>query len=260
MADDSLFSVGTTTATAATKITMEFDETTTGIGLFNMGSSGVPMVLNTNPGAAVIADTINIIHSAGAGDCDDLIGRYTKVAVTGVGDSGITVVGGATRAYVGLTGGANNSVASAAYGFQPWAKHEGTGAITAMSALSAKLDVSADAFTATTVNAGHFHIEGASTVTGQFDGVMVEVYPDVTSMDSVLALAVDAGAVATSAIRVSGTAGLTNVLQFNAASGCIASAGSSSGSLGNADGVATYVLVIDIGGTPYYVGACVQNT
>jgi archaellum component FlaF (FlaF/FlaG flagellin family) len=160
--------------------------------------------LPTNPGATVCPSIINLLHSAGAGDCDDLLAAYEKVSVTGAGDAGLTIVGNAPRAYVGLTGGANNSVASAAYASQPWAKHEGTGAITAMSAVSAKLDVSADNFTVNTINAGHFHIEGAATVTGQFDGVMIEVYPDVTSLDSLLALAVDTGAVTSSIIRVSG--------------------------------------------------------
>ena len=204
--DDSLITIGTTTATAATKITMEFDETTTGIGQVLFGSTSVPQVLNATLPSAVIADTMNILHSAGAGDCDDLIGKYTKVAVTGDGDAGLTVVGTAQRVYVGVTGGDNDSVADEAYGTQPWAKHEGEGAITAMSAVSAKLDVSADAFTATTVNAGHFHIEGAATVTGQFDGVMVEVYPDVTTMDAALAIKVDTGATVASAIRVAGAA------------------------------------------------------
>jgi hypothetical protein len=201
--DDSVLTLGSTTATAETKITLEFDETTTGIGLVNQGSTSAPMVLNTNPGATVIANTINILHSAGAGDCGDLIAAYKKVAVSGDGDSGVTVVGDALRAYVGTTGG--TTVADECYGSQPWAKHEGTGAITAMSAVSALVDVNADNFTASTVNAGHFHIEGAATVTGQFDGIMVEVYPDVTCLDSGIAVVVDSGAVVAAGIRISGS-------------------------------------------------------
>jgi hypothetical protein len=203
MADDQLLTIGTTVATAATKITMEFDETTTGIGLFNMGSVSVPMVLNTNPGAAVIGHTINILQSAGAGDCADLIASYAKVAFTGSGDNGTTAVGAAFRAYVGAAGG-DSTVVSQLYGCQPWVSHFGTGAVTAMSALSAKCDVNTGNFTASTVNAGHFHIEGASTVTAQFDGVMIEVYPDVTCLDSMLALAVDGSATVTAGIRASG--------------------------------------------------------
>lgn len=197
--NDVQFILGTTTATAETCMTSEFDETTTGIGLRNIGSLAVPQVLNANPGATVVSDTVNILHSAGAGDCDDLLGRYTKVAVSGAGDSGLTMVADAPRAYV-LAG-----VAKEVYGSQPWFSHAGTGAITAGSALSAKCDVNADNFTASTVNAGHFHIEGAATVTGQFDGVMIEVYPDVTCLDSALAIAVDSTAVVASGIRISGT-------------------------------------------------------
>jgi hypothetical protein len=173
-------------------------ETTTGIGQFNLGSYSVPETLNTNPGALVIGSTVNILHSAGAGDNDDLVGSYSKVAISGAGDSGLTAAASASRAYV-LAG-----VASQVYGSQPWASHAGTGAVTAMSGLSAKVDVNADNFTASTVNAGHFHIEGAATVTGQFDGVMIEAYPDVTSLDSGLAIAVDSGAVVNTGIRITG--------------------------------------------------------
>ncbi len=191
--------LGTTTTTPATYIKLIYDKTTTGVGLMNIGSIAVPQVLNTNPGATVAVDTVNILHSAGAGDCDDLLGRYTKVAVSGAGDSDLTLVADAPRAYI-LSG-----VASQAYASQPWISHAGTGAITAMSALSAKADVNTDAFTASTINAGHFHVEGAATVTGQFDGVMIEIYPDVTCLDAGLAIAVDAGAVVTSGIRITGS-------------------------------------------------------
>lgn len=205
MLDDKVFTLGTNTATVATKLTMEFDEITTGIGQFNIGDLSTPQVLNVNPGASVAGSVININHSAGAGDCDDLLGSYSKINVIGDGDAGITIVGDASRAYVGLTGGANNSVASQAYGTQAWARHGGTGAITAMSGLSAKLDVGAENFTATTANAGHFHIDGAGDVTGQYDGVMVEAYPDVDTMDALLALVADGGADVDYGIRFAGT-------------------------------------------------------
>jgi len=67
--------------------------------------------------------------------------------------------------------------------------------------------VMTNAFTASTVNAGHFHVRGAATVTGQFDGVMIEVYPTVTCLDSGLAIASDTGATIDSAIRIAGTFG-----------------------------------------------------
>jgi len=207
MKDDQALTLGTTTATAATKITAEFDETTFGIGTFNIGSVAVPQILNANPTATVIPMVLNVQQSTGAGDLDDYVGFYNKIDIIGAGDATVTAVADASRAYVGLTGGSNNSVASQAYASQPWAKHEGTGAITAMSALSAKLDVSADNFTATTINAGHFHIEGAATVTStMFDGVMIEVYPDVTDMDAGLRIAVDTGAVVADGIAMVGVA------------------------------------------------------
>lgn len=204
VADDKAIVLGTTTTTAATKISLEFDETTTGIGIMNMGSTTAPMVLNTNPGASVIASTVNVLHSAGAGDCDDLIAAYHKVAVSGAGDSGLTIVGSAPRAYV-LAGAAKE-----VYGCQPWAKHAGTGTVTAMSALSACLLLNdAEAFTATnSINAGHFHIKPATsaangTITSNnFDGVMVEVYTNVTGMRSLINLS-NAGTSTVSMIRMS---------------------------------------------------------
>ena len=203
IASDSPIVLGTTVATAATCMTMEFDATTTGVGSFQMGTSGVAQVLVASPGAAVIPFSINILHSAGAGDCDDLIGEYVKVAISGSGDAGTTIVGGAFRAYVGTVLG--TTVADEAYGIQPWAKHDGTGAVTAMSAVSALVDVNTDAFTATTVNAGHFHIEGAATVTSSmFDGVMIEVYPDVTCLDAGLRIVADTGAVVAAGIVLQG--------------------------------------------------------
>ena len=205
MLDDQVLTLGTTVLTDATKITAEFDEDTTGIGILKMGSVTVPMVLNANPGEAVVGFTVNILHDpSAASDCNDLIAAYNKVAVSGDGDAGLTIVGHAARAYVGVAG-VDNSVVDEAYGSQPWAKHEGTGAIVAMSALSAKLDVSANNFTVSgTINAGHFHIEGEATVTGQFDGILVEVYGDVTNLDAGVRVQVDGVTAVTNGFLVTG--------------------------------------------------------
>ena len=94
-----------------------------------IGTMATPITLATNPGATYCAETINLLHSAGAGDCDDLLAAYQKVVVSGDGDAGITIVGNAPRAYVGTVGG--TTVAAQAYASQPWANHKGTGAITA---------------------------------------------------------------------------------------------------------------------------------
>lgn len=207
---------GKDSSTAAKKVTIESEGVTSGISKIEMGTSAVPQVLNANPGAAVLGETISILHSAGAGNCNDLLASYKKVAVTGDGDAGLTIVGDAPRAYVGAAG-TDTTVASAAYASQPWAKHDGTGAITAMSALSALCDVNTGNFTANTVNAIHAHVEGAATVTGQFDAAHLEVYPDVTSLDSVLHLSVDTGAVVQDAIKVSGAVA-ANFIEIEAAS------------------------------------------
>ena len=237
--DDVAFTLGTTLTNAATNISLEFDKTTTGIGQFKIGDTSNPQVLNTNPGSAVIGSTINILHSAGDGDCDDLIGSYTKVAVSGAGDSGLTMVADAPRAYV-LDG-----VAKEVYGSQPWVSHAGTGAVTAMSALSAKCDVNTDAFTASTINAGHFHIEGAATVTGQFDGVMIEAYPDVKSLDSGLAIAVDSGAVVESGIRITGTP--KNGIKFQSGATISSGAGTDDASIKSEQGATAPAGSIYIG-------------
>lgn len=205
--DDQLLSLGTTLTNAETKITAGFDETLTGIGFFRLGDMSNPQILKVNPGATVAGSIVNINHTLGNGDCTDLLGSYSKVNVIGSGDAGITIVGDAPRAYVGLTGGSNNSVASEAYASQPWFRHQGTGAITAGSGLSAKCDVGADNFTASTINAIHAHITGASTVAGQFDGAMIEIYPDVTCLDNGLKIASDAGATVTTGLGLSGTFG-----------------------------------------------------
>lgn len=112
MADDQVFTIGTTTATAETVITMEFDETTTGIGYLQLGSSSAPMVYNTSPGATPQpAIDVNITHSAGAGDAVWCSGILSKMIISGDGDSdsklrafrGEAVVSGAVSSvYTGM--------------------------------------------------------------------------------------------------------------------------------------------------------------
>jgi hypothetical protein len=239
---------GDSEATAAEKINIEYDSDTTGIGKIEMGTSSVPQVLNTNPGAAVIADSTNILHSAGAGDCDDLIASYKKVAVSGDGDAGITVVGGAQRAYVGTTGG--TTVADECYGDQPWAKHEGTGAVTAISGLSALLNVGEDNFTATTANAGHFHVRGDADVTGTYDGVAIEAYGDVDTLDSMLHLMSDSGASVQTAIKTTGDFADSFMEIDGASTGVVVAAGSGLTHDPNAVTSDAY-LVVKLGSTKY---------
>jgi hypothetical protein len=256
--DDSLLTLGTTTATAETKITMEFDETTAGVGSFVMGTSGVPQVLNANPGSSVHGIDLAFTHSAGDGDCDYLTGAYVKTNVIGAGDATLNSTAIAVRSYVGSD--ASNAVALQSYGIQAFSKHGGTGAIDAMSAGSFKLMITDGACTANnSINAGHFHISGgteegytaASGVTcPNFDGVMIEAYPDVLDMDSMLKLAVDTGAVVDSAIKVSGALAV-NFLEIAAAStGVVVAAGSGLTHDPNAVTSDAY-LVVKVGATSY---------
>ena len=136
LVDGGVITLGTTTTTAATKVTLEFDETTTGIGQFNMGSVSVPMVLNTNPGTTVVGGTINITHSAGDGDCTDLMGLYVKTHISGDGDSGLTSVPIGARAYV------YDAAVDEVYGVQSHARHRGTATVSgSMFAGSFKLNL-----------------------------------------------------------------------------------------------------------------------
>jgi hypothetical protein len=202
-------------------ITVLPDATAT-IGIYTQSGT-----LSANPGATVIAHKIDIAHSAGAGDCDDLIAQYSRVNVTGDGDSGLTAVGIAARAYQGTSAG--TTVAAQVYGAQIWAKHLGTGTVTAMSALSAKLQINkTDAFTATnSINAGHFHLESIDGVangaitSGNFDCVMMEVYPTVTGLQSVLNMAVETAATVGAWFDLNGGADVTNFFNISAVSSCV---------------------------------------
>jgi len=179
--------------------------------------------LIVNPGSAVIGEKITMNHSLGAGDCDDLIASYSKVDISGDGDSGLTAVGLASRAYV--SAGAAQEV----YGSQPWAKHAGVGSMLAMSGLSAALILNdAEAFESTnSINAGHFHIKtyagaaNGAVTSNNFDGVMIEIYGAVLGLRAGLNIAVSTATgiesfvrgtgIATTGIDISG-ATLTNEL------------------------------------------------
>ena len=89
IADDTTLVLGTTVATAATKVTAEFDETTTGIGYIQLGSSTAPMVYNADPGATPQpAVDVNITHSAGAGNAGWCRAIVAKMILSGDGDTG----------------------------------------------------------------------------------------------------------------------------------------------------------------------------
>jgi hypothetical protein len=254
------------TFSQSTDFTLGLKVATTGVTIAPDATAGISLysqtgTLNANPGAAVIANTVNINHSAGAGDCDDLIASYAKVNVTGDGDSGLTAVGFAARAYQGAAT-ANTTAAQEVYGAQVWAKHMGTGTCTAMSALSAKLQINkTDAFTATnSINAGHFHVEAIDGVangaltSAHFDGVMIEIYPEVTSLDSVLKMAVETTKAVGAWFDLDGGSAVVSLFDFNTDGGVVLTnalvpaAAPDGGTMG-----ADRALKVMVGATPYYI-------
>jgi hypothetical protein len=207
IANDSILTLGTTVATAATKLTLEFDATTTGIGQICIGTESVAQVLGASAAGTIQAVAINLLHDDTTGEgIDNLEGIKSRVSMQGAGDAGVTMIGGTFRSYV-LAG-----VAGEVYGIQPWAKHVGTGTVTAMSGLSAALLINdAEAFTATnSINAGHFHVKTVSgaangaVTCANFDGVMIEVYPNVTGLDSALHIVNESSAAVTNGINLAG--------------------------------------------------------
>jgi hypothetical protein len=219
---------------------------------------GITETLATNPGAAVIPFSVNITHSAGAGDCNDLVASYSKVSVTGAGDSGLTAVGIAARAYQGTAD--DNSAADEIYGMQSFAKHMGTGACQAMSAVSGKLIVNAtDAFTATnSINAAHFHVEAADGANGtitssHFDCLMLEVYPHVTGLDSVLKMAVETTETVGAWFDLDGGTDVTSLFNISAASACVITSDPSVGA-------ANTWLKCLVGSTVFYLVGYAEGT
>jgi hypothetical protein len=204
--------VKATSATAGVVIDTDQVDKTSGVQSVNLGTSAAPQVLPANPGASVHGIDIALTHSAGAGDCGTMMGGYVKTVISGAGDAGTDVIALATRAYQGSD--ASNAAAGQLYGIQSFAKKSGTGASLAVSAVSAKLMVTDGAVQETnSMNAGHFHVSGgteegytpATSVTGpNFDGVMIEAYPDVVGLDSGIHIAVDAGAEVGAGILISG--------------------------------------------------------
>ena len=140
-ADDIPLRLGSADA-PATRITMEFDKTTTGVGSLKMGEYGYPMVLNANPGSVVIPAIMNVEHSAGAGDCGDLVALYVRAGVSGDGDSGLTIVPLAPRMDI-------DAECQEAYCLQAHSTHKTTDGLLAMATLSLKTTIEAGAFTAT---------------------------------------------------------------------------------------------------------------
>jgi len=248
--DDASFVLGTTTTTAATKITLEFDKTTTGIGQFNMGSVSVPMVLNTNPGATVVAGTINITHSAGAGNCDDLMGLYVKTHISGDGDSGLTSVPIGARAYV------YDAAVDEVYGVQSHARHRGTATVSgSMFAGSFKLNLgtpsgaaAADDFTVTDNIGALWLIATAEQnnvdVTGNYVVAKIDVEGNCKGIDAILDIN-NSGASTTTIFDIAGGTA-TYLMVVGSSDSCVST---------EETGGTAKTLVIKIGDTAYYINA-----
>ena len=193
--DDATITWGSTTTTAATKATLEFDETTTGVADFTMGSISVPMVLNTNPGANVVPFELHVTQSAGDGNCTDLYASYIRADIEGDGDVGTTLVAVAPRTYI-----KDDATADEVYTTQSHAEKVGTGTVTAMSAGSFRLRLGsdggaagADDFTATnSLNAGQFIVTAQQSdvdvTSSNFDALWVVAESNVKGLDSLLHL------------------------------------------------------------------------
>lgn len=175
--NDQIFSLGTTTTNAATKVTLEEDAATTGIGQLIMGTSTYPQVVASTAGANVFGITNAIEYNHGNHSVENLIGQYEKVVVTDdVGDPDMTVVGVAPRVYIGVTGGSGDAAVAEAYGIQNYVNHKGTGAITQLTAESTVLDLGSDNFTASQVNGLDVVVQGTSTVTtAKIKGISVDI-------------------------------------------------------------------------------------
>jgi len=247
VADDAPIVLGTTTATAATKITAEFDETTTGVGYIQFGSTSAPMVYNKDPGATPqpIVD-INVTHSAGAGDAVWCRGVYSSFTVSGDGDSGskLNPIYGAINI--------DEAAISSAYTMYAYLTHDGTDTISGAAAcLNADLYISGGNFTASqTLQAAIFSLRSdqARTVTcssENFNVVLIKNTSALVGVNSLLKLVNSGSDNPANIIHVEG-AGDDGFLQFDSGSNCTADTG-------NTGDAATHKIKCNYNGTTFYL-------
>jgi hypothetical protein len=204
--DDVSLTLGTTTATPATKVSLSFDKTANNIGKLVMGTSAVPQIVSASADSLLKAREV-CLTANGATTCDDLLADYKKLNITGAGDSGLTPVTDRAVLNVGLTGGANNSAIAEGYVRQDTLTHGGTGTTAALSAHSIKLDVGAEAFIATNnAEVAHFFLRGAGAVTStDYNGVMIDIGGEVVNLKSGLHLAIGNNAATAHGLLITGT-------------------------------------------------------
>jgi hypothetical protein len=80
---------------------------------------------------------------------------------------------------------------------------------------------------------------------------MFEVYPDVTGLDSALALIVDSVATVTSGIRISGA--MTNLFKLDVTTAVVDNALIPATTPDSTTVGADKAIVVDVGGTPHYI-------
>ena len=220
LSDDVTVTLGTTTATAATKITAVFDETTTGIGLIKLGTTSAPMVMNTDPGAGgVNAIDVNVTHSAGAGDCVWFSGVQSGMIISGDGD-----LGSKLSAFNGSTT-VSGAVSSC---YTVWAKatHASDDTVSgAMAALNADLYITTANFTASqTLQTAIFTLRSdqARTVTCASENMNVVLIKNTSAIAGVNALLklVNSGSDNPAAIIHVEGAGDNAFIQFDSGSNC----------------------------------------
>lgn len=219
MANDKKITIGTTVTNAETKVTIEFEETTSGIGFIKIGDLSNSQVLNLNPGATIVPLSVVVTHSAATGNCDDYVGIYTKFTISGDGDTGLTGVPLVARLYV-------NAPISQAYAFQNKAWKQSTDDVTAMAVSSVSLMIQ-NAFEATqTLNVAEFFLDSdqARTVTctsENFNMVLIKNNGEIAGLNSLMKL-VSAGADNPgSIIHVEGATD-NGFIQFDSGSDCVA--------------------------------------
>ena len=221
LSDDSPLVLGTTTTNAATKITAEFDETTTGVGYIQFGSTSNPMVYNTNPGSTPqpIVD-INVTHSAGAGDAVWCRGVYSSFTISGDGDSGSKL----NPVYAAIN--IDEAAVSSAYSMYAYLTHDGTDTISGAAAcLNADLYISGGNFTASqTLQTAIFTLRSdqARTVTcasENFNVVLIKNTSALAGVNALLKLVNSGSDNPAAIIHVEGS-GDNGFIQFDSGSNC----------------------------------------
>lgn len=183
-----------------------------GIPKLIQGTSATPYVLNANPGALLKAREVAITHSAGAGDCGDLLGDYVKVNVLGDGDAGMTPVAQAKRLYIGATTG--TTVAGECYADQTWLYKKGTGTVDTLCGQSIVVNVGADNFTASSrVQGLNVTLDGSATITtGLVRGIVIDIKSGRTAATGIQ---VNCQTTTTNGLQITGAPGAEILLSSN---------------------------------------------